>query len=60
MKKLIEKTDKYIWYQYGSIHRLHVFNDKYTISDNMKGIITKSIENIIKRIKEINKNGKHD
>ncbi|WP_195970240.1 hypothetical protein [Clostridium thermobutyricum] len=54
MKKLIQKTDKYIWYQYGSIHRLHVFNDKYTISDNMKGIITKSIENIRKRIEELN------
>ncbi len=54
MKKLIQKTDKYIWYQYGSIHRLHVFNDKYTISDNMKGLVTKNIENIRKRIEELN------
>lgn len=54
MKKLIQKTDKYVWYQYGVIHRLHVFNDKYTISDNLKSIVTKNIENIRKRINELN------
>lgn len=53
-KKLIEKTDKYVWYQCGDVHWLHVFSDKRTNVTDKKSLITKHIESVRKRIKELN------